>query len=254
MALHTAERTSQLDPSENVIFQRHVIAYEETAKRVSGKVLEIGSGEGYGIRLLAPKTTEYVAVDKFNTASINNAENVKFIQASVPPLTFAKDNSLDFVVSFQVIEHIVKDNFFVQEIHRVLKPGGKVILTTPNIKMSLTRNPWHVREYKLEELRDLLKKYFPNVSMQGVFGGKKVMDYYEENKRSVQKFTRYDIFNLQYRLPRQVLQIPYDIMNRMNRKKLLKANTGTVQEITSTDFYLSEANDTCLDFYCIAEK
>ena len=52
--LQTAERSSHLDPSENVIYQRHLVAYKEAAKMISGTVLEIGSGEGYGIMELAP--------------------------------------------------------------------------------------------------------------------------------------------------------------------------------------------------------
>ena len=44
--LQTAERSSHLDPSENVIYQRHLIAYKEAAKIINGSVLEIGSGEG----------------------------------------------------------------------------------------------------------------------------------------------------------------------------------------------------------------
>ena len=66
--LQTAERSSHLDPSENVIYQRHVIAYKEAAKIISGTVLEIGSGEGFGIAELAPQTEHYIAVDKYNTA------------------------------------------------------------------------------------------------------------------------------------------------------------------------------------------
>ena len=50
--MQTAERSSHLDPSENVIFQRHMIAYKEASKLISGTVLEIGCGEGYGICLL----------------------------------------------------------------------------------------------------------------------------------------------------------------------------------------------------------
>ena len=49
--MQTAERSSHLDPSENVIFQRHMIAYKQAAKLISGTVLEIGCGEGYGISL-----------------------------------------------------------------------------------------------------------------------------------------------------------------------------------------------------------
>jgi len=53
MVIQTAERSSHLDPSENVIFQRHMIAYNQAAKLIHGTVLEIGCGEGYGITALA---------------------------------------------------------------------------------------------------------------------------------------------------------------------------------------------------------
>lgn len=102
----------------------------------------------------------------------------------MPPLDFP-DGSFDCVISFQVIEHIRRDGDFVCEIARVLRPGGRFIVTTPNAPMSLTRNPWHVREYTAEELRKLLAGSFSTVETLGVFGDEKVMDYYEENRRSV---------------------------------------------------------------------
>ena len=61
--MQTAERSSHLDPSENVIFQRHMIAYKEAAKIVNGTVLEIGCGEGYGISELAKFSNKYIGVD-----------------------------------------------------------------------------------------------------------------------------------------------------------------------------------------------
>ena len=225
--LQTAERSSHLDPSENVIFQRHLIAYKEAAKRIKGTVLEIGSGEGYGIQELASKTEHYIAVDKYNTNisdELMNKNNITFIQSEVPPLKDIEENSIDFVVSFQVIEHIQEDNQFLAEIQRVLKPGGELILTTPNIKMSLSRNPWHIREYSPKDIDELLKKYFDNVELKGVFGNEKVMSYYNKNKIAVQKIMRFDIINMQYWLPRWILQIPYDILNRINRQTLQDKN------------------------------
>ncbi|MBK6641847.1 MAG: hypothetical protein IPG39_11760 [Bacteroidetes bacterium] len=62
------------------------------------------------------------------------------------------------------------------------------------------------------------------------------MEYYRKNRASVEKITRFDIFNLQYRLPRQLLQIPYDILNRMNRRKLLQSNTSLVSDIKMEDY------------------
>ena len=255
--LQTAERSSHLDPSENVIFQRHLIAYKEAAKRIKGTVLEIGSGEGYGIQELASKTEHYIAVDKYNTNisdELMNKNNITFIQSEVPPLKDIEENSIDFVVSFQVIEHIKEDNQFLAEIQRVLKPGGELILTTPNIKMSLSRNPWHIREYSPKDIDELLKKYFDIVELKGVFGNAKVMSYYNKNKIAVQKIMRFDIINMQYWLPRWILQIPYDILNRINRQTLQDKNKNIVDSIVYTDYKVKESSDSCLDHFCIATK
>jgi 2-polyprenyl-3-methyl-5-hydroxy-6-metoxy-1,4-benzoquinol methylase len=153
------------------------------------------------------------------------------------------------VVTFQVIEHIEPDAFFLQEAARVLKPGGKLYLTTVNRKFSLTRNPWHVREYLAHELRDLMKKYFSEVITEGVHGNEKVMAYYEENKKSVKRITRFDVFNLQYRLPRTWLQVPYDIANRLSRLSVSKSNATLVDSIQVDDYFLSQDPDGSLDFF-----
>lgn len=253
--MQTAERVSFRDPSDNVIFQRHLVAYNQAKKHVSGKVLEIGCGEGYGIEMLAPLSEEFTAIDKYETdlSFIKNQKNVHFQKMNIPPITFP-DNTFDSAVSFQVIEHIENDDSFVKEIARVLKPNAKLVLTTPNRIMSLTRNPWHVREYLHKELESLLKKYFSKVEMTGVVGNNKVMEYYSENKASVQKITRWDILNLQYRLPRQFLQVPYDILNRLNRKKLLSNNDTLVNKIKVEDYALSDNTQRAFDFFCVATK
>ncbi len=153
-----------------------------------------------------------------------------------------------------MIEHIEDDEMFLQEIYRVLKPGGKVILTTPNIMMSLTRNPWHTREYTTEQMREVLKSSFDNYELKGIFGNDKVMEYYNKNKESVRKITRFDIFNFQYWLPRWLLQIPYDILNRFNRHSLRDNNEGIVNSLVYTDYSISASNTECLDHFCIATK
>lgn len=252
-SIQTAERVSATDQSDNYVFQRSLLAYLEAAKIVKGDLLELGTGEGYGIQYLGKKVDRYVAVDKYESEAVN-VDGVEFIQMEIPPLVGLEDNTFDCVVSFQVIEHIQDDHAFVKEIQRVLKPGGVFICTTPNIKMSLTRNPWHIREYTVGGLRSLFEQYFSKVESKGVFGNKKVMDYYEKNKASVAKITRFDIFDLQHRLPRQVLQIPYDILNRRNRKKLLKDNGSLVTNISYEDYLLTEAKEDAIDLFYIGTK
>ena len=255
--LQTAERSSHLDPSENVMYQRHLIAYKEAAKIVSGTVLEVGSGEGYGIMELAPITEKYIAVDKYDTQisdKLNEENDITFIKTEVPPLKGIDNDSVDFVVTFQVIEHIQNDELFLKEINRVLKPGGKLIMTTPNIKMSLTRNPWHIREYNLQQMGNIVKSVFEKFELKGIFGNEKVMDYYQKNKESVAKITRWDILNMQYWVPGWLLRIPYDILNRFNRQNLQDHNKDIVNTVEYTDYKIEESNNKCLDHFVVATK
>lgn len=253
----TTEITSHEETSDNVIHQRLLYAYLKAGEYISGNVLEIGCGAGRGLEVVLSKSEKYTAVDK-------NARLLEFLQGKypnatfksqqIPPLQGIPDNEFDWVISFQVIEHIQDDQQYLKEIHRVLKPGGKAILTTPNILLSLTRNPWHVREYTANELKSLCEKYFTKVDVQGVLGSEPVMEYYENNKESVKKITRFDILNLQYRLPRALLQVPYDLLNRLNRKSLMSENDGLVSGITTEDYYLTPDAEKSFDLFCIVEK
>ena len=251
--MQTAERSSGHDPSEQVIYNRCLFAYVAASEMVKDNIIELGSGEGYGIQLLAPLAKHYLAVDKFDTDFSGHA-NVEFRKKLLPSLAGIADNSFDFAVTFQVIEHIQDDKAFIKEIHRVLKPGGKLLLSTPNRLMSLTRNPWHIREYTADELKQVLSSVFNSVEMKGVYGNEIVMDYHRKNKASVEKITRFDILKLQYRLPRRLLQIPYDLLNRLNRRKLLGENTGLINQVTTSDFSISDVSSSCFDLFAIAVK
>ncbi len=253
----TSEITSYEIPSDNVLNNRLFFAYLEASKYVKGNLLEVGCGTGKGIEVFAPFCKSYTAIDK-NTALLAHLSSKypqhKFIDAFIPPFKDIPSDSIDSLITLQVIEHIEDDHYFLREIVRVLKTGEKAVIATPNKKMSLTRNPWHVREYTADEMLRLLEKYFRKVELKGVKGSDKVMEYHEQNRRSVEKITRYDIFNLQYRLPRQLLQIPYDILNRLNRNKLMQQDNDLVSSIGLQDFSLSNNPEECLDLFAIVEN
>lgn len=257
MATYTTEIASDKLLSDNPIHQRLLQAYYLAQEHIEGSLLEVGCGEGRGVELLAPLSDKYLAIDKIQQvidALRKKHPGVEFRQAFVPPFEGIANNSFDRVVSFQVIEHIQNDRLFLEEIYRVLKPGGKAIITTPNIKKTLSRNPWHVREYTAQQLIDLCASIFSKVEAKGVNGNEKVMTYYEKNKKSVEKITRFDIFNLQYRLPAWMLRIPYDILNRLNRNKLEGEDKELVTSITHKDYLLSEKPEESLDLFYILHK
>ena len=90
--IQTAERVS-CEASDNFVYQRSVLAYHEAAKRISGDVLEIGTGSGYGIEVIAPHATRYVTVDKFHAIVGGELpDNVEFLQTTVPPLPYPNES------------------------------------------------------------------------------------------------------------------------------------------------------------------
>lgn len=233
-----------------------MLAYCKAAEIVSGNVLEIGTGSGYGVSIIAPHTENFTTIDKTLPPEgvLPENSNVTFRRMKVPPLRGIASGCMDYVICFQVIEHIRDDFGMIGEMERVLRPGGRLIITTPNKLMSLTRNPWHIREYTVDEFKGLIGCYFDRVDALGVYGNGKVMQYYENNRRSVENLARYDVFNLRNNLPRRLLRLPYDVLNRMNRRKLLRDNSDLTSSICSSDYYLMKADDACFDMFFVATK
>ena len=256
MSVYTTEIASDKIPSDNPIHQRLLKAYYAASTYIKGDLLELGCGEGRGVEILAPMANSYIGIDKIKTITEKLATKYpeyQFFDGVFPPFPF-EDETFDTIVSFQVIEHVRKDEEFVKEIFRVLKKGGTALLTTPNIKMTLSRNPWHEREYTANQLVELCSNYFSNVEMKGIAGNEKVMKYYEQNKASVHKIMRFDVLNLQYRLPAWMLRIPYDLMNRLNRNKLKDSDDELVRSIHHDDYLLKEKDDSNLDLFCVLNK
>ena len=255
--VYTTEITSDEIASDNPIHQRLYKAYVIAADYIQGDVLEVGCGEGRGVGLLLDHATTFTAIDKILYAVEKlqiKYPSGKFLAMNIPPFSALPDNAYDSVVSFQVIEHIQDDALFLKEIHRVMKPGGIALLTTPNRSMSLSRNPWHIREYLSAELKSLAETIFPVVEMKGITGNPKVMAYYEQNKKAVERITRFDFLNLQHKLPASILKIPYEILNRWNRNKLHSDDHVLVKNITHEDYIVVDDATYALDLLMIVRK
>jgi ubiquinone/menaquinone biosynthesis C-methylase UbiE len=253
----TTEITSEEIDSDNPIHQRLFKAYVVAKDYIGGDVLEVGCGEGRGVSTLLQHARTFTAVDKIREVIDKLQKKYpsgKFISMNIPPFGGLADNSFDSIVSFQVIEHIKDDTLFLEEIYRVLKPGGIALLTTPNRKMSLSRNPWHIREYLSTELYDLAAGIFDDTEIKGITGNVNVMEYYEQNRKSVNRVMRFDILNLQYRLPASILRIPYEIMNRWNRNKLQSTDLQLVTNIKHDDYVVTNEASDALDLLLIVKK
>ena len=257
MFSYSTEITSSHITSDNPLFQRTLKAYHLICDKIHGEVLEIGCGEGYGLEFTSKKASSLTVIDKSRHVLDKiktKYPKVTILHQNIPPLSNLKDNSFDTVISFQVIEHIKDYQLFIKEIYRILKPNGKAYITTPNAKKTIARNPWHFKEFNHMEISALIKKYFSNYNIKGIEGNTKTEAYYLKNKQSVERFLRIDIFNIQNKIPATLLKIPYEIVNRINRNKLLKNNKKLVNSINLDDYSLKECSKDTLDFFCVLTK
>ncbi len=161
-----------------VLHLMHTFAYEQAAALSKGKaVLDLGCNTGYGSEILFRQAKSTTAVDVSEKAIKKAKENygklaIDFRAIDGKSLPF-EDNSFDVVVSCQVIEHIVDHSIYMKELMRVLENEGIVFFTTPNAHLRLDEgmkpwNPFHVREYRHEELKSALHEYFPHIEIFGL--------------------------------------------------------------------------------------
>jgi len=118
-----------------------VLALLEPHLARAGRVLDIGAGEGYLARrvhdLITTRgyATELEACDLFpgNFRVPEVRCHAIDLHGGLP----LADQSVDLAYSVEVLEHLEDQFLFFREVHRVLRPGGRFVLTTPNV-LSLT--------------------------------------------------------------------------------------------------------------------
>src|SRR5262249_16303052 len=147
----TGERFTTLVQGE--IRHEHLHRYFFALQFCAGKsVLDVASGEGYGSALLATVASRVIGVDAAHDAIRHATENYfdhnlsfQCGQAAQLPVGTA---SIEVVVSFETLEHLCEQEQFLCEIKRVLRPGGLLVMSTPDHEFFATSppNPFHLRE------------------------------------------------------------------------------------------------------------
>lgn len=183
----TGERTLPGIAEENYWFRRHQAAYEflagltEAGTIGAGQLLEVGAGEGYGAALLAERAP--VCALDYDPAAVTHLveryPGLPAVRANLAALPVA-GAAVTTVVSLQVIEHVWDHRQFLAECRRVLRPGGWLVLSTPNrLTFSLgagphdrPANPFHTHEFTAAELAALVRSAgFAELSLFGLANG-----------------------------------------------------------------------------------
>lgn len=147
-----------------------LIAFDLVGNGLGKRALDIGCRDGYWSEKLKSKGYEIVSAD-----IISDYQGWQFVDAN-KTLPFPDDH-FDLIWSSEVIEHLNNPDFSIKEMVRILKPSGRLIITTPN------SNFWFFRLFKIfapiENLQsehhkqffsiDGIKKLLPNTKIFGFF-------------------------------------------------------------------------------------
>lgn len=145
---------------------QHVERYRFALTHLSSgqRVLDIACGAGYGTAMISQYGCEVIGAD-YDDESISTAKaswpHETFVEANALELPF-EDCSFDVVVSYETIEHVSAGDQFLSEMHRVLKPGGTFICSTPNVRYTVHPD-YHLKEYEAVEFYELVRRRFIEV-------------------------------------------------------------------------------------------
>lgn len=160
-----------LDQVKTVIGNYHRNAEENI------KILDMGCGDGVLLYLLSKKIKnpdiELYGVDLSDVAvktAINKferrgVENKFFFRSETVYDTSFDDEMFDIIISSDVIEHLSEPETFLNEVKRLLKPNGFLVIGTPIKYTEKPLDSMHVYEFFPGEFEVLLKKYFTTVDL-----------------------------------------------------------------------------------------
>lgn len=214
----TGERVSTPEGGFNPTWQRHVAAYALAAPLLgAGPVLDLGCGVGHSYHLLAPRETTGVDIDPEALAG----QDRRTVVADMRALPFAA-GSFPSVLSVQSLEHVPDPEATVDEVARVLAPEGIAVFVTPN-RLTLGRpdeiiDPYHHVEFDAEQLRALCARRFGGVEMRGLFGSRRYMELFDEERNTLDRILGLDPLRLRRKVPLWAKQRLYDLMLRRFRR------------------------------------
>lgn len=154
----------------------HVARYRFAVSNARAtRALDVACGTGYGLPILTGATRFVVGADR-DASALREARrglgrNAAVLAADATRLPF-RTGAFDVVTTFETIEHLAARPAFLAELARVMTDDAVCFLSTPNAHYTRPvdgkpRNPFHLHEYRPDELRAELAAVFPSVSLLG---------------------------------------------------------------------------------------
>lgn len=222
-----------------VIKLEHLARYKKSLKYLEkdSLVLDAGCGLGYGSDELAQHSSKVVAVDisqkAIDYSKRNYARNNLFyLREDLEKLDLSQFEQFDLITFFEVVEHLKKPEVALKILREHIKEEGYLLLSTPNSKCSRGGNPYHIKEYNLQELEELL-----------------LQNGFEIKRMSCQGFYPRGIV----RFIKKIISHKAEDTEGQFKPVLLLERLPLGPEINSRLYYPKSLNKYARYFYCIAK-
>ena len=174
----SVERLEPEVATGSLVLAEHEARYRWAAAAVAGlEVVDAGCGVGYGARICAEAGAAAVLGFDASPHAIADADAAAQawtdraaagrVRYEVRDLldTGLSTASCDVAICFEAIEHVADPERALDELHRVVRRGGVLLISSPNPGVYPSGNPHHVRELEPESLHELLRSRFRNVRL-----------------------------------------------------------------------------------------
>ena len=231
---------------------RHRAAYEFARARLPrGRVIELGCGSGYGTASLAGAAALLIGVDRVAPDPQSRVSGVHYLTADLAQLPL-RAQSFDAALSFQVLEHLEDPLLLIRALARCLRPDGVALLSTPNAAMSDGVNPYHLREYRADELTECLRLGFAEVELFGVGASPAVRDQLAARSVRIRRILRLDVLRLRERLPRPWIERLFGFFALLVRRQTAAALGAP--RVSALDFPIGPPQDGAMDWLAVCRK
>jgi SAM-dependent methyltransferase len=193
-------------------------------KEQPGRLLDVGCGTGFFAKKVRERWDTEVHVAEYRREFVRyEGLQVSEVDLNLLQRLPYEDDSFDYIVLIEVIEHVKHPWFLMEELARILRPGGKIFLTTPNVhhlgsklKVAFGSDFWgfneetqssplsHLISFTVRQLRLIMNECgltVERVQFSHPFLGRRIIFSEEFHERSLfWRWARYFVRNSQYLL------------------------------------------------------
>ncbi|MRX71194.1 methyltransferase domain-containing protein [Bacillus lacus] len=174
----TGERLipEMLKPTNGMLLE-HVARYYFATPYAGERVLDIACGTGYGSHMVAKhckrEIKELIGVD-IDPEAVTYAnrqyhhQKITFLEGNaMDPQLPERLGQFDTILCFETIEHVEDDRLVLENLYKMLKPGGTLVISTPfgRGRGIPTNEPYHIHQLTRDEFNELLSEQFGDIEM-----------------------------------------------------------------------------------------